>query len=268
MDRYNPLIWEPTQKPEPGFDEINWDHPLSRGLVGYIPLNEGAGSAAMDIVKGRSISAGTTKPTWSNGGANFNGSSFFDGAGCASALSSSNNFSIVFWASATALQVNGGAISIRAGAASNCIIYPFDSGNGATGLRYWQSGNVFQDTATSGRADGLPHHFCITSAGSAGKAAYVDGSQILTSVNTNSLASGMTSVGVGSWPPGPQNFTGTVYHASFYNRALTAAEVADLYRNPFAMFAPTSSRSHGQLVSVSSPFESAIFDSPIIGGAA
>lgn len=69
MNIWTPQFWEPSQKPEPGFDEINWDHPHANGLVGCWLFNEGAGRSFHNKVDGgSSLSPGSAVWTQGQGG--------------------------------------------------------------------------------------------------------------------------------------------------------------------------------------------------------
>jgi hypothetical protein len=63
-----------TQKPPLG-SQINWAHPLARGLVGCWLMNEGSGNKIWDSVKGRPGIAATGIPLWTGDGVGFSGAS-------------------------------------------------------------------------------------------------------------------------------------------------------------------------------------------------
>lgn len=59
------LLWpDPRVKPPFGAAEIDWGHPLTNGLVIYIPFNEGGGVVAQNLVGGPPLSNNTLGKMW------------------------------------------------------------------------------------------------------------------------------------------------------------------------------------------------------------
>ena len=69
----------PGQKPLLG-TSLDWNHPLSEGLIGCWVMNEGAGNKIYDL-SGSGIHGVITGGIWVGQGINFNGSSDFISAG-------------------------------------------------------------------------------------------------------------------------------------------------------------------------------------------
>jgi hypothetical protein len=239
-----------TQKPPLG-SQINWSHPLSKGLVGCWLMNEGSGDRIYDLSgkgnNGSLVGANTLwnpgyinapgngghyitfgyKPSFVFGASDFTisikmvknaasttySNAFFICRGSSGADSNTNSFR---WLLSNDGNDEKSVFQIRFTGASVAVVGPSDLVIGRIyTLTVMRSGdNLFHFT------DGV-----------------LDG--------TVSGATG-TITGTGNYPlnigayatttTGSSSANAKVYHLSIYNRALSPQEVSQLYQSPYAMF--------------------------------
>jgi hypothetical protein len=96
--------------------------------------------------------------------------------------------------------------------------------------------------------DGLAHLLVLTSTSATNHALYLDGYQVATSSTSAPAPIGATNFTMGRFRRGGTDlwFSGTIYAAWRWNRALTARECRDLARAPFAMLTPRPPRRNSQ----------------------
>jgi len=222
-------------------EQINWSHPLSKGLVGSWLFNEGSG----DIVYDSSLngSDGTLismvpSEDWVVGhdgwALDFDVNDLINITHSAE-LSLVQPFSIYFW--------------IKFTTTSNLVVFEKNGNNGfsvqtvesriqlnvggvATDVNVLRSASVIND--------GLWHHvvFVMPSTASGASLVYVDGVED-TGATRNETGvpdyGASTPIEIGS-RSGASGFAGSLSDIRLYKRALTSKEVESLYINPYAMF--------------------------------
>lgn len=221
-------------------------HPLARGLVYAWNFAEGGGKNVVEGVAG--INNGTVNgtPSWvgSPWGAalSFDGSTQYLKTNVNSGINTSFvPFSLsytVYWAS------NPAGIQELVNARDNTGLNPgvFSQLNSAGQLNFGEyDGASFPSVVTSGLTAGNWYHVVCTNTGIAGSVAdmaiYINGAP-----NYSTAAGGTASL-PGSFPWGVAsdngsliNFAGSVGHLFVWNRALSAAEAAQLSFDPFVVF--------------------------------
>ena len=222
-----------NQKPPPGAT-VDWAHPLSRGLLMWWLLNEGAGQKANDSAR-RYLGTLTSNPTWTQG--RFGPALKFDG---------STNYVI------NSSIVTGGLATCSMSvwfktttSQNNTYIFALpDDSTGSNRLDITLTTTQIQahcDTTvevipafTVTYTDNVWRHVALVYDGAAAKL-YVNGlqkdSQAITGAILNTAAA--TECNLGRFGSFGGFFTGSADDARIWNRALTAAEVLTLYSTPF-----------------------------------
>jgi len=234
-----------TLKPIRGI-RINKSHPLARGLVGYWLLNEGTGSKIFDL--SGNGNTGTLQGDTHFVPGKFGSALDFDGTGdyvdipISNSLNMTGDIFVSYW------------LYYRTVASNNYdgrVIYPYSSGNGYEILHYiYTSGNFkiipkrdYSTTEmyykTTERPNGFDTwvHIGVLFNGTAKNATiYINGQKDTgnyeeTIDGVGNLVADFTSIRIG-YP----NFDCLIDHIMIFNRALSASEIALLYREPFCMF--------------------------------
>jgi hypothetical protein len=232
------MIYSQFQKP-PLSSQINWSHPLSRGLVGAWLMNEGSGNILQDVTLNNNTL--NTTGVWSGGNQQYNGASTY--ASMLKSLMLGWGYPLTMTVRFSGAAQSDKRIFAFGSSASDTPIYAIGTGNPTTSKCHILIRNdnsdllVNLDTATT-VMDSLPH--TVTFVDYLGTTAlYVDGVRDSTNFNYSpswSMSLNRTAIGallragVGSF------FSGNVYFALYHNRALSAQEVAQLYQSPYAMF--------------------------------
>ncbi len=229
----------PGDKTSPRFGtRLNFAHPLAKGLVGAWLFNEGAGNVAYDSSRNDNNGAFSgNKPLWGNSGVNFksSGTGYVDvGAG---GLGNSS-FSVVI----QCLNLT-----------DNAVHYLIDNGTGTNGgfQCFLQSDNTIRTRIDDSGANGgvfdgddtsivedKEHHFVMTADKSGNALMYIDNTLQASSLNISGYGdiSGTDDLHIGSGVGGVSGWYGWFRYCYVYDRALTAREVAQLYRDPYQMY--------------------------------
>jgi hypothetical protein len=223
-------------------EQLNRSHPLARGLVGCWLMNEGRGSTIQDS-SNRLQGIGNVIPTRIADYTNYNGTTQkwtlsscpFDPEQQFSLLAEIRIPSI----SAEQMFLGFGDVSGGSGARVNFGLYS----DGKFRLQLRRNGNttiVNLFSVGSSLADNRWHKLAFTFNGvTRAYKAYVDGKLLTSGTSDTFTAIDFTKGSIGShYHAGDYNFywSGDIKTISIYNRALSNAEVAQLYREPFAMF--------------------------------
>jgi len=211
-------------------------HRLSKGLVGCWLMNEGGGSIVQDLSGNgldATLGAGAAAPTWVAG--NFGYGISFDGGDnldMPSKVRITPNFSLVFWEKATA-EASGFRIFLGEKDTSQNWIATLGA-TGALGVMrvIWDDGTTTDSTQGEAVASlGVYSQWVVTYSDPTINF-YQNGNFIGTGVATgknfdfNCIGEGHNTI----------LYNGVFDHFIHYNRALSASEVALLYREPFCMF--------------------------------
>lgn len=198
----------------------------AQGLVGYWAMNEGAGNQTGDSSSNGFTGTINGGPTWINGkrgkALSFNGSSQYV-SGSLSGMSSTQ-ISFCSWANKSS---NPGTFTQTIGASSGSSgLYVNSSGNIFSQISFVSAGN--QGTASVSMPSGW-HHYCLTWSSGSPLSLYVDGVLSQSTGNITDTLNATTGFWIARYASGTY-FPGSIDDARVYNRALTAAEVAGLYR--------------------------------------
>ena len=239
--------WIHHNKPPMGWP-IDWDNPLSKGLVGFWLFNEGSGSRVNDL-SGNGNTGTIVGPTWAStkygSGISFDGNTDTINCGKFTGFDGVSAFTIIFTAKWNVLvdgydvvfsqQVDSTHVIIINGQSTGGIM-TFNVSNGSTA---YGSTNVFQ---TVGRY----YHIAIVYDGSGAANAdrlklYVDGVYKTFASFTGTIPATVPTLSTVDMTFGYAHasycFNGIMDNVSIYkNRALTTSEIAQLYREPFCMF--------------------------------
>jgi hypothetical protein len=224
----------PRQKPMLG-ESIDWAQSLSKGIVGYWPLNEGSGNRANDL-SGRNNTGTISGATWGQGcfgpAIVSTGSSQYVQT-AQDPLQNRPCLTVSLWARGTSPTISGDETVIQDTPGGGYFAVMIQR---RTNSAWWfwvstNSNTVWIQSVTPCNTTNW-FHLAVVYDG-AYVTAYVNGRPegapgALTG-NTYVYSSPSQQVlRMGQWP-------GTTDNVHVYHRALTAAEVAELYRSPFAM---------------------------------
>lgn len=216
---------------------LDYAHPLSRGLVRWYPMNEGAGNGLRDVVSG-AVSVGVnTAASWRIGSP-LGAGVLLDGTDDYAAFTVAQVFtgwSMSAWVRPDAWQGSAPYERSIMGSYSNPPLARLMFGGGGS------SGNQARLSVDNGNATltttvdqtlGRWIHV-VGTCDAVSQKCYVNGALI------GSGASGAMVSTVGTYHIGAVNtlgryFSGGMAHARFYGRVLDAREAAELYVNPFA----------------------------------
>jgi len=244
-------MYNPRQKPSP-YQRPNFPHPLAQGLVGCWLMNEGAGNTVFDLSGDRNHGTLIDGPTWVSGrsgpaikfdGVNdyikVAGQTFNDNLGTVSAWINTIDLS-----SATTFIISSADEDT-----TEHFFAPIASIAGDSKIYVWSRINNldYRMVGTTNLAANQWTHVAVTSDGTNTKI-YINGVDDLATADP-----GATGGGDGYWwadVANRDNFVvGGLLRTSFglpsndsidnviiYNRALSANEIAWLYREPYAMF--------------------------------
>ena len=230
----------PILKP-PRATQLNTSHPLARSLVGCWLFNSGTGEKVFD-------SSGNNNPGIIYGDTSWAAGKF------GSALSFGGSSGYVNCGSNTSIMPNAftvvGMIRTNAGDYNSLFSWRTDSLTPGLYIRYsYDDRAIIHMGASNYRyfyhspvniADGNWHHVAFV----------VPGNAINDIQNSKMYADGKEQTVWATYNAGEQNskqicsigragshyFNGNIGHVMIFNRVLTAAEIAQLYREPFCMF--------------------------------
>jgi len=219
---------------DPGDDSIN------RGLEGFWPLDDGAGTVATDVSPWRRNGALTNfgLSSGTGWGAGRNGKALvFDGSNDyvpVAKIPPITKCTLAVWLKSTGTGANtmvatknfsGGvvpmalSISSGAGAAVGMSFY-----NGA-----WQASGVTTDVSNDGK-----WHFVAGTYDGATLRYYLDGKLDASAAYTGSLPNNTNPLEIGAYTAGASYFKGTMSGFRLLSRALTPGEIARIYADPWA----------------------------------
>ena len=219
------------------------DYLKSKGLVGYWSFNEGTGNKVSDLSgNGNDGTFNGTAPSWTSGkfgpAVSLPGTNEHINCGTGGSLNIAGDVTISFWINST--QNNQGTLIQRFISGGGWEGYSIEFSRTTAGKFdiYTDTGGWDGNLNSTTVHDGNWHHIAITGSGSTGTI-YVDG-----------ISDGAFAYGA------PSSITGEIFYIGItegentpldakidtmmlYNRALSAYEVQQLYREPFGMFQPT-----------------------------
>lgn len=212
-----------NSKPNFGDTRINWDNPITQGLVGAWAFNEGSGTSITDAVS-KTVSTFT--------GATWNGCDLVT-------TRASGNGAILPSVGLTDKITVMVCSTMATSAADSHLISRYNgwvmSGDG-TNMRFRIDGavNVSFGSIASLR-DSKQHTFSGVYDG-ANVTTYTDGVFVASSARTGNMTlSGNTTLATYNGGTGFE-WDGTIKYALIFNRALSASEVASLSANPYQIY--------------------------------
>jgi len=199
-------------------------------LVGYWPLDEGAGTTTADQAAGGNAGALSSGVTWTSGrfdnALHFDGVSGYLSAGARGLPAANAPQSISWWLNVPTIPSG----------VQDIIALTDDVGRSGVqpGFRYgqvgvWKWGGAWL-VATMPPASGGWHHYAYTFDGATHRL-YVDGA-LQASATTTPEAGAPTTVQIGRWSGGHEYLGGSVDDVRIYNRALNGAEARILAGAP------------------------------------
>jgi len=229
----------PWQKPFRGM-QIDKAHPLARGLVCCLVLNEATGGTAFDL-SGYGDHGTIIGADWAGDGLDLNGTSDYIDMGT-NILVNPSAISMVVRAKADSLTVDqrlitrfGGATGVNAQ-----FILWMDTGGAGDG---WALAirNSTDDQVTIGddsiNATTDFQTIVGTCENNGNAKIYVDGTESDSAAFSGQIHPGIVDLWIGAMDlETDQFFNGKIEYVYFYDRAISPEEVAYLHREPYAMF--------------------------------
>jgi len=222
--------------------QLNKSHLLARSLRGCWLFNEGTGDKIFDLSKYGNIGTLQADTHWVPG--QFGSCLSFDGNGdyvdCGSWGVGIDDITVSLWIRGT--STNRQMIFEQGGNPYYYVELNQNVENRITFRIYSAAVGVFSHTASFVVNDNIWHHILVTADRDGLCQIYVDGvagSMTNADISATSAVSfdGATYIGTNSAVTYP--FTGKIDHVMIFNRVFTAGEIAQLYREPFCMFAVT-----------------------------
>ena len=238
-------IWTPKLiKPSLG-TPIYQGHPLARGLVLYLPMNEGSGNTVSDLSGNGNHGTFYQSTSWTSG--KFGPATYFDGTDDIIGISKWPGWPVVTMAAWVRFD--------QAIGADECIAAVDSTANGARTFQFRRTsggvaqlivfvgGDAISATGTTTVPTGIWHHIVGVNDGT-NALIYVNGVLDQTPIASGSMDADPGNWGIGARAKRNTGFTtdidselqGAIDSYTTWNRALSASEIADLYANPFAMF--------------------------------
>lgn len=228
------LFWRQRRYSQPfGSVGINWRNPLTHGLQLLVVGGSRINSVTQNIVSAVNGPTRTFGPAYLAGSVEADnfvvGSSQYIDCG---PVSGNTLTAGVIYRSATTSQF---VMSTRAAGNTQGIDMLTGTGTNNLGARLQTSAAIYTPASTGTLPAAYFHHFTATY-DSAFLSCFADGAQIITPVSATGTVTHASNFRIGN--KGTAYFTGSVALAYFYNRALSQAEVFQLQKAPWQLFAP------------------------------
>jgi len=219
------------QKPIRGY-QLNRTHPLTRGLVFYGLMNEGSGSKINDSSGNQNTGTFYGNTNWVPGKfgpcLNFDGVTDYVDLG-ANPQFDYSSMTVCVWFSFTTDIGSGAGSTLIHGGSSNTNFWEITARLGKIITAIATTGGQMRTANTYN--NGQWHHICWIR----GSRPYIDG--VLTSVDTYNTTYAIEGNAKISRNNATMAWNGLIDNVMIYDRALTAVEISQLYREPFSMFA-------------------------------
>ncbi len=200
------------------------------GLVGYWPLNEGAGTTAADLSgSGNNGTWGGTTPYYTTGrngsyAGNFNGSNDVVDLGIPASLQL-QTFTLTAWIDA----VNNNATRAMFGGSGWGDGYYEFRDNSANDLELLKQGQVSIGSSASTVPAGTWVFVAVTYDSNGNYVFYINGTAVGSGTNKQTFSYGTDHEQLGKGYDGVEYFNGAMQDMRVYNRALSASEIKSLY---------------------------------------
>jgi len=246
-------------KPPPSARLIS-GHPLSRGLAGLWLFNEGSGRRVFDLSGNNKTGNFVGDTAWVAG--KFGSCLSFDGTGdyvdtSLVNIGNLNAYTIVSWAKTTN---NGSQMEIVGWAPETNPIIQFGKygAENQAMFHHRDDSSITASMFSAGPAinDGKWHQIVGVRYAANNFKLLVDTVIVNTSTGSPGTTT-LTTTSIGCLPRVTPVFfwNGTIDDVMIYNRALSASEIAQLYREPFCMFERTPSKAYFFVSAVAPPLE-------------
>jgi len=214
-------------------------HPMGQGIVGWWPMQEGVGTVIRDIGQYGNHGAwvGSTN-SWVAGNlgkaVNLTGASGgYISIPSSASLQVANAMTACIWANRTSAGVNGALFhkgTLGSSYGDWCLVY---DGSYSTypdfRIAYPSSGLI----VGIGTPATNTWHFIVATFDKANAKLFVNGTQVDSKPYTTAIAQTATPLNIGVYYGVPYAHAGPLAHARLYNRALSAAEIAQIYADPW-----------------------------------
>ena len=228
-----------NQKPPVGF-QINWSHPLARGLVGCWLFNEGGGNKVYDLAKNNH---GTliNRPLWWTGrngyALKFDGVNDYVDAGSGASLNITDAITVSAWIKPFSTH-DGGVIEKTIGGTVNKQYLMFVSGSELLNFRVMKAAGIYDARSASYPPLNTWTHIVGRYDGSE-VSVWVNGiKQITTVAAAAPIDSGSGATLIGMLGSSIYPFNGLIDEVRVYNRALSSSEIKQLYQDPYCFIQP------------------------------
>jgi hypothetical protein len=221
---------------KPRAPKLNQRHPLARGLLGAWPFYEGGGGTLHDLTGNRVNGTLTSGQPWAAG--QFGSALSFNGSTQSVNLGNTLNPAAVtysVWIKPRTLTNAYQGIVGRSDSITYSILLVKSTGKLA--LYASNVGVNYDGTGSHTLTTGNWYHLVLTYSATAGLVGYVNGVVDGTAAANGALNTSTVTCHIGN-DPGTvsREFDGFIDNVLIYNRALSAAEVAQLYFDPFAIY--------------------------------
>jgi hypothetical protein len=225
-------------KPQPG-TQPDSSYFLHKGLVGYLPFFEGAGSQAQDMSSNNNYGT-LSGATWVEGGLEFNGSSAYVEIADSPTVSPTAAITLICSVYPHTITANDELISKDNHPTHNNAAYFLDTNAAGNTIRFGITPNgdySSYNIVTSATVLSLNEwtHIAATFDGTTLKL-YFNGVQDANTAAGTVIFDGNTVLRIGAHPNNKQYFDGLIDRAVILDRALSAAEVLADYQSPYAFF--------------------------------
>ena len=219
-------------------NQLELGHPLATGLVGLWLMNEGSGNKVFDLSGNGNtgtFGAGAASPSWTSGD---NGHALnFDGGdnvavGNRPSLANLNEMTVICSMAHTAGS-NDGIVSDWPGATQRWLLW-ISTVATKIGFIVREGGANKEARLTNDYNDGLYHQYAGVFNGTNVSIDVDGGKEIVVGDAVTAMDVETSSVRIGIYAT--EHMTGQIQYVYIYNRALSASEIALLYREPFIMF--------------------------------
>lgn len=214
------------------------------GLVGYWRFNEGAGTTAADVGSGRNTGTLTGSPTWVSGkyggGLSFGGQDsgdYVDVGNSASINSISRAITVAGWVKLNALQTYGYILSNDrdcCGPFQGYSLFGMRGSNSPPSFQIWDSDNTAHSVAGGSALPLNSWQHVVGTYDGATMSVYINGALSNNASSSFTIATPASyNLSIGSMGAFPANYVldGSVDDVRIYNRALSPAEIANLYND-------------------------------------
>jgi hypothetical protein len=226
-------------------ERLNWSHPFARGLVGCWLMNESRGNKIYDLSGNQSRYLGdfVADTTWKPGKSG--PSTYFDGTGDIIELQLwDGGAKVTLFARVKFEETIGATEQITAADSSNSGLRTFQLCRNTTGnlnFTVFVANTAIIITGNTILTTGQWWDVAAVNNG-ANAYIYVNGIQDATPVTTGNMDTDIAAWAIGgrpkyvNWEVISEPLQGRVEFLMRWNKSLSAAEIARLYREPFAMF--------------------------------